>query len=149
VLGPDWEFVASTEEGALYHRIGPPLARVRSVTSIDSKPNEQFVAATVSQIDDSRNHVAAGVDVPSGGASALLTFSRPFFHGYEARLGNQKLQVDSYRGLFPIVEVPSGLHGKLSLIYRPAWLVLGAGLSILSAAIWLLGFLAAARGRFG
>jgi hypothetical protein len=147
-LGPDWEFVTSTEEGALYHRIGPPFARVRSVTSIDSKPNEQFVAATVSQIDDSRNHVAATVDVPSGGPPALLTFSRPFFRGYEARLGNQKLQVDSYRSLFPIVEVPSGLHGKLSLIYRPAWLVLGAGLSILSAAIWLLGFLAAARVRF-
>src|SRR5207302_3721483 len=99
-LGPDWEFVTSTEEGALYHRIGPPLARVRSVTSIDSKPNQQFVAATISQIDDSRNHVMADVDVASGGSPALLTFSRPYFRGYEAQLGNQKLRVDSCRGLF-------------------------------------------------
>jgi len=146
-LGPDWEFVDSTEEGALYHRIGPPLARVRSVTSIDSKPNQQFVAATISEIDDSRNHVAADVDVPSSGAPALLTFSRPFFRGYQAQLGNQKLQVDSYRGLFPIIEVPAGAHGKLTLIYRPWWLIAGGGSSMLCAMIWLIGLFAGARAR--
>ena len=138
-LGPDWEFVTSTEEGGLYHRIGPPLAHVRSVTSIDSKPNEQFAGATISQIDDSRNHVTADVDVANGGSPALLTFSRPYFRGYEARLGNQKLRVDSYRGLFPIVEVPSGSHGKLTLIYRPWWLIYGGILSILSAMVWIAG----------
>jgi len=92
--------------------------------------------------------VTAEVDVPSGSAPALLTFSRPYFRGYEARLGNQKLRVDSYRSLFPMVEVPAGAHGKLMLIYRPPWLVLGGGLSILCAMIWLLGFGAAARTRF-
>ena len=147
-LGPDWEFVTSTGEGGVYHRIGPPLARVRSVTSIDSKPSEQFAVTTVSEIGDSRNYVTAEVDVPSGSAPALLTFSRPYFRGYEARLGNQKLRVDSYRSLFPMVEVPAGAHGKLMLIYRPPWLVLGGGLSILCAMIWLLCFGAAARTRF-
>jgi hypothetical protein len=147
-LGPDWEFVTSTMEGAVYHRIGAPLARVRSVTSIDSTRSEQFAAATVSQIDDSRNHVTADVDIPSGGAPALLTFSRPFFHGYQARLGSQKLHVDSYRGLFPVVEVPPGSHGQLVLTYRPGWLIYGGFLSILCAMIWLLGFAAAARTRF-
>ena len=144
-LGPDWEFVTSTEEGALYHRIGPPLARVRSVTLIDSRPSEQFVAATVSEIDDSRNHVAADVDVPSGGAPALLTFSRPYFRGYEARLGNQKLRVDSYRSLFPIVEVPAGSHGKLTLIYRPWWLIFGGGIATASCLIFMTGLFRAAR----
>jgi hypothetical protein len=144
-LGPDWEFVTSTEEGALYHRIGPPLARVRSVTLIDSRPSEQFAAATVSEIDDSRNHVAADVDVPSGGASALLTFSRPYFRGYEARLGNQKLRVDSYRSLFPIVEVPAGSHGKLTLIYRPWWLIFGGGIATASGLIFMTGLFRAAR----
>jgi len=144
-LGPDWEFVTSTEEGALYHRIGPPFARVRSVTSIDSKPNEQFISATVSQIDDSRNHVAADVDVPSGGAPALLTFSRPYFRGYEARLGNQKLRVDSYRSLFPIVEVPAGSHGKLTLIYRPWWLIFGGRIATASCLIFMTGLFRAAR----
>jgi hypothetical protein len=143
-LGPDWEFVSSTGEGGLYHRIGPPLARVRSVTTIDSKPTEQFSAATISQIDDSRNHLTANVDVASGGAPALLTFSRPFFRGYQARLGNQNLRVDSYRGLFPIVEVPAGSRGALTLIYRPWWLILGSMLSILSAGFLVAGVVAAA-----
>jgi hypothetical protein len=144
-LGPDWEFVTSTEEGGLYHRIGPPLAHVRSVTTIDSRPNEQFAAATISEIKDSRNWVTADVDVPNGGAPALLTFSRPFFRGYEATIGNQKLRVDSYRGLFPIVEAPAGSHGKLVLIYRPLWLICGGALSILCAAFLLVGTFLAAR----
>jgi hypothetical protein len=148
-LGPDWEFITSTEEGGVYHRIGPPRARVRSVTSIDSKPNEQFAGATISQIDDSRNHVTADVDVASGGSPALLTFSRPYFRGYEARLGNQKLRVDSYRGLFPIVEVTSGLHGTLTLIYRPWWLIFGGGLSILCAGFVIAGVVAAGSSRTG
>jgi hypothetical protein len=138
-LGPDWEFVTSTGEGGLYHRIGPPLARVRSVTSIDSKPNQQFAAATISQIVDSRNHVAADVDVASGGSPALLTFSRPYFRGYEARLGQQKLRVDSYRGLFPIVAVPSGSHDTLTLIYRPWWLIFGFGIATASCLVFVTG----------
>jgi hypothetical protein len=146
-LGPDWEFVTSTEEGGVYHRISPPLARVRSVTSIDSKPNEQFAGATISQIDDSRNHVTADVDVTSGGSPALLTFSRPYFHGYEAWLGNQKLRVDAYRGLFPIVEVPSGSHGKLTLIYRPWWLIFGAGIASASFVVFVTGLLRAGSER--
>jgi hypothetical protein len=44
-----------------------------------------------------------------------------------------------------MVEVPAGAHGKLMLIYRPRWLIFGCILSIFTAAIWLLGFLAAAR----
>ncbi len=146
-LGPDWEFVTSTEEGGLYHRIGPPLARVRSVTTIDSKPNEQFAAATISQIDDSRNHVTADVDVASGGSPALLTFSRPYFRGYQARLGNQKLRVDSYRELFPIVEVPAGLHGTLTLIYRPWWLILGSGIATASFVVFATGLFRACSER--
>jgi len=144
-LGPDWEFVTSTGQGGIYHRVGLPLARVRSVPSIDSKPSEQFATATVSEIDDSRNYVTADVDVPSGSAPALVTFSRPYFRGYEARLGNQKLRVDSYRGLFPIVEVPSGSHGKLTLIYRPWWLIFGGGIAIASCLVFVIGLFIAPR----
>src|SRR6266481_5600121 len=138
-LSPDWEFVTSTGEAGVYHRIGPPLARVRSVTSIDSKPSEQFATATISQIDDSRNRVTADVDVASGGSPALLTFSRPYFRGYEAHVGNQKLRVDSYRGLFPIVELPAGTHGQLTLVYRPWWLVIGGAASIAGCALFVTG----------
>ena len=143
-LGPEWKFIASTDEGAVYHRIGPPLGRVRSVTSIDSRPNETFAGAKISQIDDSRNYVAADVDVPNGSTPALLTFSRPYFRGYEAKLGSQKLQVDSYRGLFPVIEVPAGGHGRLNLTYRPWWLVFGGSVAICCAGIFITSLVAAA-----
>jgi hypothetical protein len=134
----EWGLVAASDEGRVYHRHGVPFAQVRSMTSIESRPNKSFVLATVSQIDDSRNRVEADVDVPSGGSSALLTFSRPYFRGYEAQLGNRKIRVDSYRGLFPIVELPSGSHGRLILSYRPWWLVFGSALSLLSAVFFVI-----------
>ena len=126
----EWQLVASTAEGRVFHRRGAPLARVRSVTTINSRPNEQFAGATVSRILDSRNRVEADVDVANGNRQALLAFSRPHFRGYEARLGNQKLAVTSYRGLFPLVEVPAGAQGRLTLTYRPYWLIWGSSAAI-------------------
>ena len=144
-LGADWEFVASNEEAAVYHRVGPPLERVRSVQSIDSRPGTTFSHAAISEIKEERNQISARIDVAASGAPALLTFSRPFFRGYEAGFGNEKLVVDSYRGLFPIVEVPSDSHGRLVLRYRPHWLIYGGALSILSAAIFIFGVVATTR----
>ncbi len=141
----EWEVVLTTDEGRVFHRRGAPFARVRSITSLDSRPGEQFATATVSRINDSRNRVEADVDVPNGDRPALLTFSRPYFRGYEARLGNRKLAVTSYRGLFPTVEVPAGARGRLALIYRPAWLIWG---SVSAAACVLVILLAVIlRGR--
>jgi len=137
----EWDVVLTTDEGRVFHRGGAPFERVRSITSLDSRPGEQFATATVSRINDSRNQAEADVDVPNGERPALLTFSRPYFRGYEARLGNQKLPVTSYRGLFPTVEVPAGAHGRLALIYRPAWLVWGGGAAIVCALAILLSLL--------
>jgi hypothetical protein len=141
----DWDLFVSTDEGRVFHRRGAPFARVRSLTSIDSRPGEQFATATVSRIDNSRNRVEADVDVPNGDRSALITFSRPYFRGYQARLSNRKLAVTSYRGLFPIVEVPAGAHGRLALIYRPTWLILGNAAVAACVFVILLAF--ALRGR--
>src|SRR3984893_4782349 len=129
----EWELALSTDEGRVFHRRGAPFARVRSVTSINSQPGEQFATATISRINESRNRVEADVDVPKGDRPALLAFSRPSFRGYEARLGNRKLAVTSYRGLFPLVEVPAGTHGLLTLTYRPYWLVWGGSAAIICA----------------
>jgi hypothetical protein len=137
----EWELVVSTDEGRVFHRRGPPFARVRSVTWIDSRPNEQFASATVSRINDSRNRVEADIDVPNGDQLALLTFSRPYFRGYEARLGNQKLAVTSYRGLFPILEVPAGSNGRLTFTYRPSWLTWGIAAAAVCTLVIVLGFL--------
>ena len=141
----EWELVVSTEEGNVFHRRSAPFSRVRSVTSIDSRPNEEFVLATISRINDSRNFVDADIDVPAGGRSALLTFSRPYFRGYKARIGDQKLAITSYRGLFPILEVPAGTHGRLTVAYRPAWLLWGGGVAAVCGLIVLLGVVAAWR----
>jgi hypothetical protein len=143
----EWQLVVSTEEGNVFHRRGAPFDRVRSLTSIDSRPNEQFASATVSNVSHSRNRVEADVDVPNGHRPALLTFSRPYFRGYEARLGNEKLAVTSHRGLFPIVEVPPGAHGRLVLAYRPSWLVWGIGAATAAALIGIFGVLAASHRR--
>ncbi len=143
----DWQLVFFGDEGRVFHRRGAPLARVRSVTSIDSRPNEQFVSATVSRINDSRNRVEVDVDVPGGDRPALLTFSRPYFRGYEAQLGNQKLTVTSYRGLFPIVEVPAGSDGQLILTYRPPWLTWGSVEAVTCALVILVSFFASISQR--
>jgi hypothetical protein len=141
----EWEPVLTTDEGRVFHRRGAPFTRVRSITSIDSRSGKRFTTATVSQIIDSRNRVEADVDVPDGDRPALLIFSRPYFGGYEARLGNRKLVVTSYRGLFPIVEIPSGAHGRLALIYRPAWLIWGIATSGVCVLIILMAFVLRSR----
>jgi hypothetical protein len=129
----EWELVVSTDEGNVFHRRSAPFSRVRSVTSIDSRPNEQFALATISQINDSRNFVNADIDVPAGDRPALLTFSRPYFRGYQAWLGDRKLPVTSHRGLFPVVEIPADAHGRLALIYRPVWLIWGSATAVVCA----------------
>jgi hypothetical protein len=139
----EWQLVTSNDEGRVFHRQSGPLARVRSVTAIDSRPNQQFAPAMVSRIENSRNRVEADVDVANVSRPALLTFSRPFFPGYEAWVGGRKLPVDSHRGLFPIVELPAGTHGRLVLAYCPSWLVYGGGLSLLCGAIWVGALIAA------
>ncbi len=141
----EWDLVVSTNEGNVFQRRSAPFSCVRSVTSIDSRLNEQFVLATVSRIKDSRNFVTADIDVPAGDRSALLTFSRPYFRGYKARIGDQKLAITSYRGLFPILEVPAGTHGRLTVAYRPAWLLWGGGVAAACGLIVLLGVIAVCR----
>ena len=138
----EWEPAVRTDEGRVFHRHGPPLPRVRSVTSIDSRPNEQFAAAEVSRIVNGRNRLQADVTIPAGGPPALLMISRPFFRGYRASLGDVPLKVGSYRGLIPTVEIPAGANGRLTLVYRPWWLVYGGAI-----ALGCLALILAAAGR--
>jgi len=137
-LETEWELAVATDEGRVFHRRGPPLARARSVTAIDSRPNEQFAAAEVSRIVNGRNRLQADVTVPAGGPPALLTISRPFFRGYRASLGDVPLEVGSYRGLMPTIEIPAGSNGRLTLVYRPGWLVYGGAISLGCLAVILM-----------
>jgi len=137
----EWHVVAATKEGRVFHR-SEPLPRLRSLVGIDSRPNEQFVEASITQIVDGRNGVEADIRVPPDEHPALLTVARPFFSGYRAKLGNVALKTDTYRGLIPTIEIPAGMNGRLTLSYRPWWLVWGGGLSILSVAFFLGSLLA-------
>ncbi len=139
----EWSLVHSSAEGRVYHR-REALARVRSLVRWDERPNERFAQARLSRVDDSRNRVALEVSVPPSGASALLAFSRPYFSGYHATLNGRELPVRSYRGLMPLLEIPAGASGKLTLIYQPWWLVVGGGVAGLSlVAMGICGGLAA------
>ena len=140
----EWELAVATDEGRVFHRRAGPLARVRSVTTIDSRPDEEFTAAGISRIVNGRNRLQTDVAVPAGGKPALLILSRPFFKGYQARLGDQSLKVNSYRGLFPIIEVPAGSHGRLTMSYRPPWLLWGGAVAGLSLLVMITGAVAAA-----
>ena len=137
----DWDLVFGNAEGRVFHRHGRPFAPVRSVNWLETRPNEEFSGATLSDVHDSRNSLDCQIAV-SGGQPALLVFSRPYFRGYEARLDARKLTVDSYRGLIPVVEVPAGTHGRLVLSYRPGWLIYGGGFSILCGLIVCLSLIA-------
>jgi hypothetical protein len=142
----EWELAATTDEGRVFHRRGGPLPRIRSITEIDSRPNEQFAEATVTQIVDRRNTVAAEVVVPPNGPPALLAISRPFFNGYRATVEDRVVPVSSHRGLMPMVELPAGTSGRLIVAYRPWWLIWGGAIAAASLAV-LLGFGALAMMR--
>jgi hypothetical protein len=145
----EWELVAATDEGRVFHRRGGPQPRVRSVITIDSRPNDRFATALISRIKNSRNRLEADIAVPASDKPALLTISRPFFKGYRAELDQQSLKVTSYRGLFPLVEVPAGANGRLAIVYRPAWLVWGGTVAGLSLLVMLAGAIAALTTRRG
>jgi hypothetical protein len=129
----EWQLVFASEEGRVYHRRHGGLRRVRSVAALDSLPDEQFAPAEIKMVEDSRNCVVVDVRTTAGGRPALLTFSRPYFRGYQARLGSRTLPVKSYRDLMPVVEIPPGTEGRLVLSYRPMWLVWGGVVAIACA----------------
>ncbi len=139
----NWQLVLSNDDGSLFHRKGEPLAHVRSVGWIDSLPERNFARAGISHIVDSRNEVSADIENSDTDQPALITFSRPYFNGYVARIGHTKLRVTSYRGFFPIVEIPAKSAGRLILSYRPGWLIWGGALSIFCVVICLGGITAA------
>ena len=145
----EWELVTSNEEGRVFHRRGPPLKRVRSFASSASTPANPFTPAKISDVREMRNRVEVNVEVANGSNPALIAFSRPYFDGFTASLGDRQLPVKSERGLFPVVEVPAGSHGRLMLAYRPAWLVYGGVLAVGCAVIWLTGLIFAWRSRQG
>ncbi|MGH8165088.1 MAG: hypothetical protein ACREP1_12225, partial [Rhodanobacteraceae bacterium] len=134
----EWTLVRDDEEGRVYERVGAPFARVRSLGFLEELPNEKLARAKVHLREDSRQKVVADVEVPPGDSPATLVFARPFFDGYRATLNGRHLPVDSFRGLAPVVQLPPGAHGRLTLIYRPWWLLLGGAIAMISALVMIV-----------
>jgi len=130
----EWHLIGSTTEGRVFHR-WEPLAILRSLASIDSRPNEQFAVAVISEIRERRNAIRA--NIKTSDRPALLAISRPFFDGYRATMAGRELSVGSYRGLIPVLEVPPGMSGRLVIVYRPWWLILGGAIAAASLAALL------------
>jgi hypothetical protein len=141
----EWQLVTATNEGRVFHRRGRPLPRVRSVLSTPGRPEMEYAAARIANIQESRECVSADVDVPAGERPALISISRPYFDGYRATLGGNPVSVSSDRSLFPVVELAPGSRGRLVVRYRPPWLVYGAALGAAAAVVWLCSLAAAWR----
>jgi hypothetical protein len=139
----EWHVVGATNEGRIFHR-WEPLPRIRSLASIDSRPNDRFSEADVSEIREGRNVIVA--NVTTGDRPALLAISCPFFDGYRATIAGRALSVSSYRGLIPLVEMPPGISGRFEIVYRPWWLITGGTIAALSS-IAMLGASAIALSR--
>lgn len=139
----EWELAIETDEGRVFHRRGEAIPAVRSVNFFGENS-----VAHVSDIVAKRNWVSASVDLSDNGPPALIAFSRPFFPGYRAEIAGRHLTVSSMRNLIPLVEIPAGAHGRLTLYYRPNWLIYGGAIAVASAAFWsTTAFLAILRRR--
>ncbi|HEY2712621.1 MAG TPA: hypothetical protein VGI60_08915 [Chthoniobacterales bacterium] len=134
----EWTLVYSGAEGRVYHRRGGAYPELRALKSLDTLPNQGLGNATISLCESSRLSLSADVDVPEDEHTAVLALARPFFDGYLAKIGNERLAVTSYRGLIPTVSLPPGTHGRLTISYRPWWLLSGTTVAAISALIYFL-----------
>ena len=89
--------------------------------------------------------VNADIEVPAGDRSALLTFSRPYFRGYEARIGIRNSLSHLIADYFQFWKFQQAHMDGLRLSIDQLWLLWGGGLAAVSALIVLLGIIAACR----
>jgi hypothetical protein len=143
----EWEPVLDSAEAQVFHRRGGPIPVVHSVESIQSSPNEKWTKAQISSVKEERQRITAEIEVPPGAQPGCLLISRPFFPGYVASLEGQPLDVTSYRGLIPMIKVSPNMHGRLTICYRPTWLVCGSAIAVISLLGWLTGLGCALRRR--
>ncbi len=136
-----WILVHEDADGRVYHRVGGPIPPVRSI----ALPNEKSAPVSVHLIENSRQKVAADVEVSSGDAPGTVIFARAFFDGYRATLDGKKIAVESYRGWAPLLRLPPGAHGRLTMVYRPWWLLWGGAIALLSLIFFVVALARAAR----
>jgi hypothetical protein len=126
---PGWVATQEAEQWVLFERAAPSPAPSDTVSWAGP-------GVTVEPAPDGGDLVSA----PDGGR---LTLSRPWVPGLQVKIDGRTIDADSVRGVYPIVELPAGTSGELTVYYRLprlrllilavlAGLVVGA-LSIVSA----------------
>ena len=93
--------------------------------------------ARITDIAAGRNCVSVSVDVPAGEHPALIAFASVLFRLSRTNQWEQACGLFE-RNLMPLVEVPAGMHGYLTLFYRPNWLIYGGAIAIASGAVWII-----------
>ncbi len=129
--GSEWRLAHEPPEGRIFERVGKPIGPLHAI----SLPNEKVTPVTIRVLSDSRQTLLADLAAPNDGGEVSILVARPFFDGYHATLNGKNLAVESYRGLAPLIKLPAGTRGRLTLVYQPWWLSLGgaiAGLSLLA-----------------
>jgi hypothetical protein len=134
----EWVLAFFDEEGRVYHRRGGAYPELRSLESVDNLPNQKLADATISLRESLRLSLTADVVVPDEGKPAVLALARPYFCGYQAKIGHEHFDVRSYRGLIPIISLPPGTHGRLTISDCPWWLLSGVVITALCALVYLL-----------
>ncbi len=130
-----WEEVLNVSEGTVYLCRAGKISDIREVNA-----PEQGGETTIRLVENSRLKAVADVEVPRDRKNAVtLSFRRPFFDGYRADLDGKPLAVASQDGLMPVVALPPGSRGRLTLRYLPRAVVWGGILAAggLVAAGWL------------
>ena len=132
----EWQLVASTGEGRVFHRRVGRFARCVRLRRL-IRGRRAICSATISRIDDSRNRRRSRCRCAKRTNAALLDFFASIFsrlrRAARAKNSTSILIEDCFRSW----KCPRDRTGIFVLSYRPAWLVYGGGLSILCA-IFLL-----------
>ncbi|MEB2344390.1 MAG: YfhO family protein [Deltaproteobacteria bacterium] len=140
VLAPD-AMLATLVDGGLDFRRTVWLERMPAAAGPGSPGAAPVGSAEIRVYEPERVTVAVRSD-----REAFLVLSDTYFPGWVARVGGEPVEILRAYGLYRAVPVPAGEH-LVEFTYRPASLVTGAWLSLLSLAALATVALAARRGR--
>ncbi len=101
---PGWEEIEAAELWVLFGRTAPSPARSDTVSWADP------------DVEVTTNDGTEQVDAPDGGRVVL---SRPWVPGLQVSVGGQTFDADVLGGIYPVVDLPPGTSGELSVTYRP------------------------------
>lgn len=123
-----WHADADAVSAALLQPDWQPLRQVHLIGDGDCPAVSDGGAApgTVTQVEDFRNRVGLFIDAPDGG---WLVLADTYYPGWTVLVDGQPAEIQQANLAFRAVQVPAGA-AAVEFVYRPAWLLPGAFISI-------------------